>query len=115
MSQANGTDSTPDTHPDAELIAACREHVEARDIFNRLGGKAEMEDCPLAQRYLAAFRAVDNAPPATTMEGITALARSAAAEARNTLEGPRIWDDPAGAWAGDAVLSLLRLNGEPAA
>ena len=98
--------------PDAALVQACAEHAGALAATNRDGGKLDPEDCPLGQRYLAAFDAVNKAPTPRTLAGIVALSGAALAEARSVGAGREDWDAAAGAWAGDAVKAMMRLAGE---
>ncbi|MDP3417845.1 hypothetical protein [Falsiroseomonas sp.] len=96
---------------DAGLVAMCAEHAEALERYNRLGGRVEVEECPLALRYMAACDALDEAKP-KTMIGVLALAAAAHREARSGRRDDDLtWDGPAAEWAGEIATALLRLHG----
>lgn len=103
---------------DAELIAACAEHIENMDRFNLSTGDISDPDVSaLWAAYTSTMNVIEEAQP-KTIAGAMALARAALAEARTV---PRCWDietvdfdsnSMAGAWAGRAIWHLTRLSGD---
>lgn len=97
-------------NPDAALIQACAEHIVNLNTYNRDGGYLECEDDPLWAAYVRTRDAVACAEP-QTLEGMTAKAHAAKAEAQcpGGVECPG--NGPAARWAWHLVNDLLRMTG----
>jgi hypothetical protein len=99
------------THPDADLIRTCAEHIANRDAFNAYEGNLEPKDNLLWRAYCRTWDAIRDAKP-QTIEGIIAKARAAKAEAQD----PDGTEDPeyeaAADWSWHVVNDLLRVSGK---
>lgn len=101
--------SAPAPHPDADLIALCRQHVDNLDAVNADLGDLDDRN-PIWRAYTATLDALGNAEP-QTLAGMRAKALAAKAEALNT-DGTETPDFcPASGFAWDLLNDLLRLTG----
>lgn len=92
------------SHPDADLIRLCAEHIGNMAAFN--ASDSDSDDDPAWLAYERTSAAIGSAKP-RTIAGMQAKARAAKAEAK----GPDGRDDPYGThaekWAWDLVRDLL--------
>ena len=97
-------------HPDAALLAACAEHLDASHASDN-DRSPTWESGPAHTRYLLSLDAVSRLR-ATTIDGVAAKARSTLAEAM-PLNGSHQLDGTIGLeWAADLIEDLVRIAGQ---
>jgi hypothetical protein len=96
--------------PDAEMIRLCGVYVRLCNEYNT-GQYSEAEGEAIHARMLEVEGSISDMPP-RTLEGVLAKAQTAIDLAVQEPEERRDWgNSPAGGWAREVVLDLVRLYG----